>query len=198
MRARAFRQSISLLASLVMALTVAIAGFSCTDFTADPQSESDRAPAEEVITADSLAALAPGERLLIDRTKDTVYKFDWSGGAIDFSRIDLLADNGKTISMDRWLDSNEQTRKMANSQSQSFRLTKPTAAHQLDSLPRLAKEGRLDSKTSIRMSYWDCWEYLIIVVVCEIVVDEDGNVWEVCVEYVEYGIECVWVDDGEP
>lgn len=196
MRARVLRHSLSLLAALMLALSVGIAGISCADFDGEPGSTADSAPSEEVITADSLAALQPGERLLIDRTKDTVYKFDWSGGAIDFSRIDLLADNGKTIPMDRWLNSNAQTRKLANSTSQSFRLTKPTAAHQLDQLPRLAREGRIESKNKVQLSYWECWEYLIIIVVCDTFEDEDGNVWEVCLEYVEYGIECVWIDDG--
>jgi hypothetical protein len=61
---------------------------------------ASEASGPELVTADSLAHLAPGERLAVDRESTS---FDFSAAPIDWSRIDLVDHRGGTVAMDRLL-----------------------------------------------------------------------------------------------
>lgn len=84
------RQSVSIIKSLVLATSLAVGLAGCT---ADTGSEVP-APAQagvknQLVTAEDVTELAPGERLRLDVADNVVYRFDYSDAPIDFGRVDL-------------------------------------------------------------------------------------------------------------
>lgn len=187
------RSLASVLVPLAIALLFSIGGLSCTDLSEDEPTVSAVHENEIVITAESLAALAPGERLLLDQMDTHVYTFDFSKAEIDFSRIDMLTKEGKTVPMDRWLSS-EQGKKKLQSPTRSFRVT--NNGKLLQAMPRI-DTSRVE-KRQVAMNVWVCVYTYIHVIVCEYYQLEDGSVLEICTEVVYEELVCWWEDDPEP
>ena len=50
-----------------------------------------------VVDAETMASLAPGERLLLDFTQEGEFWFEFGRGPVDFSRIDTIDQNGDIV-----------------------------------------------------------------------------------------------------
>lgn len=84
------RQSVGILKSLFLVSSLALGLAGCS---ADPGPEAP-APAQqsvrnELVTAEDVAELAPGEKLRVDVIDNLVLRFDYSKAPIDFGRVEL-------------------------------------------------------------------------------------------------------------
>jgi hypothetical protein len=167
---------------------------SCHAVSSDEESGSG-APVqahEVVITADSVAQLAPGQKLSIDPIHDTAYTFDFSAAPIDFSRISMLMQDGHEVAMDKWLNGSEYGKKLLASPNRTFRLG-PTK-QSMQGLPSL-KERNAKLLQKLVENVLVC-DVTVTVIDIEVdVFDADGNyLGSVFVEIVEVDVVCY--DDG--
>jgi len=157
----------------------------------------DEAPApaatqarEVVITSDTIANLAPGQKLVVDRSGDTAYTFDFAAAPIDFSRVAMRLPGGHEVAMDTWLNSSAYGKKLLDSPNRVFRLA--AEKQSLKSLPSLERRNPKLIDQLVQ-NVWVC-DVTITVVEYEILICVD----DVC--YYEYGqvieVEVVCYDDG--
>jgi hypothetical protein len=84
------RQTVGIVKSLFLVSSLALGLAGCS---ADPGPEAP-VPAQqsvrnELVTAEDVAELAPGEKLRVDVTDNLVLRFDYSKAPIDFGRVEL-------------------------------------------------------------------------------------------------------------
>jgi hypothetical protein len=177
------RQRFSALRLVCLLSVFTVGMLSCTDVSPGEEPETAAAASEVVITADSIAKLAPGEKLIVDRSSDTAYTFDFAAAPIDFSRIAIRTGDGREVAMDRWLSSSEHGAKLLAAPNRAFRLAGKKQS--LQGLPSLTERN----VKLLQQNVWVC-RYLYIFITAEIC--DAYGCYTVTIEYLE--IECG--DDG--
>jgi len=168
----------------LLSLAVFTAGLlSCADVSPGEEPETAAAASEVVITADSIAKLAPGEKLIVDRSSDTAYTFDFSAAPIDFSRIAIRTEGGHAVAMDRWLSSSEHGAKLLAAPNRAFRLAGKKQS--LQGLPSLKERN-------VKLLQQNVWVCVYVYIVYTVEVCDEYGCYTVTVEYLE--VECE--DDG--
>ncbi|WP_437590674.1 hypothetical protein [Sorangium sp. So ce1000] len=105
------RQSIRSSKSLALSVAlgvIAAAGFAGCGASEEPPVVDDAVEHERVTQADVAKALETNEFLSLDMSRDTVYALDYSGGAIDYTRIKLSTADGKEILLSEQMAAVEQ------------------------------------------------------------------------------------------
>lgn len=168
--------ALSLLASAMLLLLPVVGLTRCTSSASDNSSTVETGR-QQLITADSLAGLKPGEHLVLDLSEQGVaYTFDFSKAPIDFSRIALLQHDGDTQPMDKWLSAmKEKGRDLLAASNHSFGLA-PSAQSfgdlsaievvQLQSTGNLVKSTKVSANASGTVSapslspqFQQCYDY---------------------------------------
>lgn len=84
------RQSVSIIKSLVLATSLAFGLAGCTaDTGSEEPAPTQAGVTNQLVTAEDVTELAPGERLHLDVKDNVVYRFDYSDAPIDFARVEL-------------------------------------------------------------------------------------------------------------
>ncbi|RKH05112.1 hypothetical protein D7V97_24530 [Corallococcus sp. CA053C] len=164
-----------------MLVLVPIAGLTGCASGAPDDSSTVEAVRQQLITADSLAGLKPGEHLVLDLSKEgVVYTVDFSKAPIDFSRITLIPRDGAAQPMDTWLSAmKEKGHDLLAVRTQSFRLTpsaqsfgdlSATEAAQLESMGTLVTRTPVNASGSGTVSEQTlvCTEYVVCIRWCHV------------------------------
>jgi hypothetical protein len=117
------RPAHALLTTAMLAL-LPVAGLTGCASGASDDDSNEVEVRHQVITADMIAGLKPGEQLSLDLSrKDLSYTFEFSKAPIDFSRITLINQPGDAQPMDKWLSATQQGgRNLLAAPDHTFRL----------------------------------------------------------------------------
>jgi hypothetical protein len=87
------------------AALVAIACLSGCGVEKDPSSTAGAKITEQLVNAEAIDRLAPGEALQVDLRQPVVYTIDYSARPIDFSRVQVITSAGAKVGVEEYFQS---------------------------------------------------------------------------------------------